>query len=160
MSLPRPTAEPEYLRVAVVVSRFNEQLTTLLLKGALAQFEAHAPAGSTAEVYWVPGAFELPQTLQRLSTLRTSNATQPLYDGLLSLGCLIKGDTDHYEYIAAEATRGIGEVALHAPMPVCYGLLTCQTMAQAQHRARPTELNKGGEVMAALLEMIALRPNS
>jgi 6,7-dimethyl-8-ribityllumazine synthase len=153
MSSP-PHREGPCPRLAIAISQFNEHVTSLLLEGASGVLTASYEM-SSYDIYWVPGAWELPQMLRKLSQLKDTTGTAPRYKGLLALGCLIKGDTDHYEYIAAEATRGIGEVALSAPMPVCYGLLTCRSQEQALHRARPAELNKGGEVMNALLDMVA-----
>jgi 6,7-dimethyl-8-ribityllumazine synthase len=139
--------EPAHgVRVAIVVSRFNERLTAQLLDGALAVLAQH---GGDADVFWVPGAFELPQAAAGVSVLD--------YAGVLTLGCLIKGDTDHYAVLAAEVTRRLGELSVGLDIPLCFGVLTCQTLEQAELRADPAREDKGGEVMHALLEMVALR---
>jgi 6,7-dimethyl-8-ribityllumazine synthase len=134
-------------RVAIVVSRFNEPLTAQLLEGALARL--HANDGQ-ADVYWVPGAFEMPQACAWL--LQSEN-----YRGICTLGCLIRGETDHYSVLASEVTRRLGELSCSGETPIAFGVLTCRTLDQAQERADPQREDKGGEVMQALLEMIDLK---
>jgi 6,7-dimethyl-8-ribityllumazine synthase len=136
-------------RFAVVVSRFNAEVTEGLLAGALAALDA---AGVTAEartIVRVPGAFELPVTAQRL-------AESGRFDAVVCLGCLIKGDTMHFEYIAEAVSQGLSRVALDAGVPVAFGVLTTLTDEQALERARPGEGNKGAEVARAAVEMASL----
>lgn len=135
-------------RVAIVVSRFNEPLTAQLLEGALAKL--HVQKGQ-ADVYWVPGAFEIPQACGWLLN------SDKRYSGICTLGCLIRGETDHYGVLASEVTRRLGELSCRDEVPVAFGVLTCRTLEQAQERADPAREDKGGEVMQALLEMIDLR---
>jgi 6,7-dimethyl-8-ribityllumazine synthase len=136
-------------RFAVVVSRFNLEITQGLLAGATAALEGGGvePAGLT--VVWVPGAFELPLTVQRL-------AESGDYDAIVCLGCLIKGDTMHFEYIAESVAHGLAQVALQSGVPVALGVLTTLTDAQAAERARPGPGNKGAEAARAALEMASL----
>ena len=104
---------------------------------------------STMDTYWVPGCFEIPQTVSWL-------LEQGGYDGVLALGCLIRGETDHYDYLATEVTRGLGSLSTVSEIPVCYGILTCDNLEQALHRAGSKSGNKGAESMQALIEMINL----
>src|SRR5687767_6348994 len=149
-------------KVAIVVSRFNEPLTAQLLEGALARLQQH---DGQADVYWVPGAFEIPQAVAWLLSGSDTPAGQlagaarslgPVYAGICTLGCLIRGETDHYSVLASEVTRRLGELSLQGT-PIAFGVLTCRTPEQAAERADPAREDKGGEVMQALLEMIDLR---
>jgi 6,7-dimethyl-8-ribityllumazine synthase len=136
-------------RFAVVVSRFNLEITEGLLKGALAALEAGGASASAHTVVWVPGAFELPLTVQRL-------AESGDYDAIVCLGCLIKGDTMHFEYIAESVAHGLAQVALQSGVPIALGVLTTLTEAQAVERAAPGPANKGAEAARAAMEMASL----
>jgi 6,7-dimethyl-8-ribityllumazine synthase len=136
-------------RFAVVVSRFNLEITQGLLQGALAALEEGGVAPSAHTVVWVPGAFELPLTVQRL-------AESGEYDAVVCLGCLIKGDTMHFEYIAESVVHGLAQVALQSGVPVALGVLTTLTETQAGERAAPGPGNKGAEAARAALEMASL----
>lgn len=136
-------------RYAIVVSRFNEGITRGLLAGAR---EALADAGVGNEavtVYQVPGAFEIPLAAKRA-------AESGAFAAVICLGCLIKGDTMHFEYIADAASHGIMRVGLDTGVPVAFGVLTTLTDAQAEERAGPGPGNKGREAAAAALEMARL----
>ena len=136
-------------RFAVVVSRFNLEITQGLLAGARAALQQGGVAASAQTVVWVPGAFELPLTVQRL-------AESGDYDAIVCLGCLIKGDTMHFEYIAESVTHGLAQVALQSGIPIAFGVLTTVTEAQAVERAAPGPGNKGAEAARAALEMASL----
>ena len=136
-------------RFAVAVSRFNLEITEGLLKGALAALEAGGVSASAHTVVWVPGAFELPLTVQRL-------AESGDYDAIVCLGCLIKGDTMHFEYIAESVAHGLAQVALQSGVPIALGVLTTLTEAQAVERAAPGPANKGAEAARAAMEMASL----
>ena len=136
-------------RFAVVVSRFNLEITQGLLAGARAALEQGGVPASAQTVVWVPGAFELPLTVQRL-------AESGDYDAIVCLGCLIKGDTMHFEYIAESVTHGLAQVALQSGIPIAFGVLTTLTEAQAVERAAPGPGNKGAEAARAALEMASL----
>lgn len=136
-------------RYALVVARFNPEVTEGLLAGALATL---AEAGVTPDrqtVVRVPGAYELPLAARRL-------AESGLYDAVVCLGCLIKGDTMHFEYIAEAATHGIARVSESTGVPVAFGLLTTLTDEQAEIRSRPGDGNKGREATLAAIEMVTL----
>ena len=135
--------------IAVIVSRFNLEITEGLLTGAR---EALAEAGVGADdvtVVWVPGAFEIPVAAMRL-------AESGIYDAVVCLGCLIKGDTMHFEYIADATAHGIMDVALATAVPVTFGVLTTTTDEQAVQRSRPGPENKGREAALAAVEMATL----
>jgi 6,7-dimethyl-8-ribityllumazine synthase len=136
-------------RFAVVVSRFNLEITQGLLAGARDALEQAGVSASAHTVVWVPGAFELPLTVQRL-------AESGDYDAIVCLGCLIKGDTMHFEYIAESVTHGLAQVALQSGIPIAFGVLTTLTEAQAAERAAPGPGNKGAEAARAALEMASL----
>lgn len=136
-------------RIAVVVARWNGEITEGLLNGAKRALARHGFDESNLEVFRVPGAFELPLATQRI--LQTSR-----FDAVLSLGCVIRGDTPHFDYVCSETTRGLGEVALKENKVVAFGLLTTDNLAQAQARSADNEENKGEEAALTALEMLSL----
>ena len=136
-------------RFAVVVSRFNPEITQGLLTGALAALEEAGEQASAHTVVWVPGAFELPLTVQRL-------AESGDYDAIICLGCVIKGETMHFEYIAESVAHGLAQVALQSGIPIALGVLTTLTEAQAVERAAPGPGNTGAEAARAAVEMASL----
>ena len=136
-------------RFAIVVSRFNPEITDGLLAGARDALAQADVRDDDVTLVRVPGAFELPIAAQRL-------AESGRFDGVICLGCLIKGDTMHFEYIADAATRGISEVGLATGVPVAFGVLTTLTDEQAEVRARPGDGNKGREAALAAVEMATL----
>jgi 6,7-dimethyl-8-ribityllumazine synthase len=136
-------------RFAVVVSRFNEEITGGLLTGARAALAEAGVKDEDVTVVHVPGAFELPLAARRL-------AVTGRYDGVIVLGCLIKGDTMHFEYIASAASQGIMDVNTSTGVPVAFGLLTTLTDEQAELRSAPGEGNKGREAALAAVEMVTL----
>jgi 6,7-dimethyl-8-ribityllumazine synthase len=136
-------------RFAIVVSRFNPEITDGLLAGARDALAQADVRDDDVTLVRVPGAFELPVAAQRL-------AESGRFDGVICLGCLIKGDTMHFEYIADAATRGISDVGLATGVPVTFGVLTTLTDEQAEVRARPGDGNKGREAALAAVEMATL----
>ena len=131
-------------RVAVVVSRFNELVTVRLLDGALECLRQHRVADGQVDVIWVPGAFELP-------VAAAAAAATGRYAAIVALGCVVRGETPHFEYVAGEATRGLGTVALTHKLPVGFGVLTTDTLDQALARAGGAAGNKGHEAAEAAL---------
>ena len=136
-------------RFAIVVARFNPEITEGLLAGAREALAKADVSDDDVTLVHVPGAFELPIAAQRL-------AESGRFDAVICLGCLIKGDTMHFEYIAEAASRGIAEVGLATGVPVTFGVLTTLTDEQAEVRARPDINNKGREAAAAAVEMATL----
>lgn len=136
-------------RLAIVVSRWNDDITNALLEGALAALERQGVSEDRITVLRVPGAFELPLAVQKV-------AGTGRIDGVVALGCVIRGDTPHFDYVCSECTRGIGEVSLRSSVPVGFGLLTCDTVEQAQLRSGNDQENKGEEAALTVLEMISL----
>jgi len=130
--------------VAILVSRYNEVITARLLEGALACCAESGVSSDDVDVLWVPGAFELP-------VAAAAAAVTERYSCLVALGAVIRGDTPHFEYVAGEATRGLGEVAVRHRLPVGFGLLTVDTMQQAADRAGGSAGNKGHEAAAAAI---------
>nr|MBN2277710.1 6,7-dimethyl-8-ribityllumazine synthase [candidate division Zixibacteria bacterium] len=137
------------LKFAMVVSRFNNLLTSKLLEGALDCLVRHQADINDISVAWVPGAFEIPYAAARL-------VKSGKYDAVLCLGAVIKGDTPHFDYIASEATKGIAKTALDSGIPVIYGLITADTLEQAIERAGTKAGNKGWDAAQAGIEMANL----
>ena len=132
-----------------MVSRFNETITQRLLEGALDAFVRHGVAFDDVDVFWVPGAWELPAAARRVS------ATER-YDALVALGAVIRGDTPHFDYVAGEASRGLSLASADFDIPIAFGVLTCDTLAQAEARAGGEHGNKGWDAALAALEMADL----
>ena len=137
------------LRLAVVVSRFNEIVTEPLLRGALATARDLGVGDDALDVVRVPGAFELPQAARRLAGVGG-------YDAIVCLGAVVRGETPHFDYVCSEAARGLTMVSQEFNLPVAFGVLTCDTMAQARARSGGSAGNKGDEAMRAALEMANL----
>jgi 6,7-dimethyl-8-ribityllumazine synthase len=131
-------------RVAILVSRYNELITTKLLDGALACCGEAGIPRDTIDVVWLPGAFELP-------VAAAAAAETGAYACLVALGAVIRGDTPHFDYVAGEAARGLGEVAVRHRLPVGFGVLTVDSLQQAVERAGGGAGNKGHEAAAAAL---------
>jgi 6,7-dimethyl-8-ribityllumazine synthase len=136
-------------RVIVLASRFNEFVVSGLVKGAVGAWERHGGNAGDLLVVRVPGAFELPVVARRV-------AESGRYEAIVALGCVIRGDTAHFEYVAGECARGLQNVAVETGVPVVFGVLTTETVEQALQRAAPGGSNKGGEAMDTALEMADL----
>ena len=134
------------LKIAIATARFNDFIVERLLAGALDYLDRHG-LEQEITVVRVPGAFELPIVCQKL-------ARSGKYNGVLALGAVIRGATPHFDYVCAEATKGIAHVALETGVPIGYGVLTCDTIEQAIERAGTKAGNKGFDAAAALVETI------
>ncbi len=141
-----PDLKGEDLRIAVVVSRFNEEITKRLLRGALGALEEHGV--QDPDVLWVPGSLELPVTALTL-------AEKGGHDAIVCLGCVIRGETYHFEVVAGQAAAGIMQVQLDTGVPVAFGVLTTEDKEQALARSGPKN-NKGAEAAEAAIEMANL----
>ena len=137
------------LRFGIVVSRFNELLTGRLLDGAIDCLTRHGAHDDDLVLIKVPGAWELPMAVARLAASRK-------VDAIVALGVVIRGATPHFEYIAAEAAKGLAHVALSAELPVSFGVLTCDTLEQAVERSGSKAGNKGWQAAQAAIEMVQL----
>jgi 6,7-dimethyl-8-ribityllumazine synthase len=135
------------LRIGVALARFNQSVTDRLLAGALEGLARHGVASDAIDVATVPGALELPLCVQRL-------AATGRYDAIVCLGAVIRGETPHFEYVAGEAARGIGEVSRRQDLPIAFGVLTTDTVEQALARAGGERGNKGFEAAVTALEMV------
>ncbi len=145
--------EAQGRRFAIVVSRFNELVSRQLLEGALDCLRRHgADTEKDVAVVWVPGSFEIP-----VAALRLAKAGS--YDAVICLGALIRGHTPHFDYIAAETTKGIGQVALSTGVPTAYGVITADTLEQALERAGTKAGNKGWDAAQSAIEMVDLFGN-
>lgn len=139
----------ETKKVAIVISRFNEFITSKLLSGAIDNLVRHGVSEEQIDVYWVPGAFEIPFITKQL-------VENKQYDGILTLGAVIRGATSHYELVTNEVAKGVAQVGMQATIPIMFGVLTTETIEQAIERAGTKAGNKGSEVAQGLLEMMSL----
>ena len=137
------------MKFALVVGRFNEMISTRLYEGALDCLRRHDVREADVDAAWVPGAFEMPLVAARL-------AGSGRYDAVICVGAVIRGGTPHFEYVAAEAAKGIAKVTLDTGVPVAFGVLTTDTVEQAVERAGTKGGNKGWSAAATALEMANL----
>lgn len=137
------------VKIGIVASRFNEIITSKLIDGVADGLSRHGVNLDTVDLAWVPGAFEVPVTAKKM-------AESGKYDAVICLGAVIRGETDHYEHVATEATKGIAQVSLSAGIPVLYGILTTDTVEQALNRAGLKSGNKGFECALDALELASL----
>jgi 6,7-dimethyl-8-ribityllumazine synthase len=136
-------------RFAIVAARFNQDVVMHLVDGAKEGFKSKHIAEDSIDLFWVPGSFEIPLVAQRL-------ANSGKYAAVVCLGAVIRGDTDHYDFIAREAARGVAQAGLTTGVPVIFGILTCATEEQALDRAGGKEGNKGYDAALAAVEMASL----
>ena len=137
------------LRIGVIASRFNDEIVSGLIDGALTCLERHGASGDDVSLYRVPGAFEIPTLAAKLVSLDS-------FDALVTLGCLLKGDTPHFDFISSQVTNDLSRVAVDARFPVAFGVITCNTYEQAVERSSPGPANKGWEAALAAIEMANL----
>jgi 6,7-dimethyl-8-ribityllumazine synthase len=138
----------EEQRIGIVVSRFNEFITSKLLSGCMDALTRHQVDPENIDVAWVPGAFEMPLVAQKMAGRG--------YDAVICLGAVIRGATPHFEYVSAEVTKGIAQVGLQSGVPVVYGVITADTIEQAIERAGTKAGNKGVDAAMTALEMVNL----
>ena len=136
-------------KFAVVVSRFNEFVSSKLVEGCLDTLTRHGAADNSQDVVWVPGAFEIPFVALKM-------AKSKKYDAVICLGTVIRGATPHFEFIASEASKGIAKVALDTGVPCIFGVITADNLEQAIERAGTKEGNKGRDAALAAIEMANL----
>jgi 6,7-dimethyl-8-ribityllumazine synthase len=145
----RGDSHAEGLRFAVIASHFNEDIVEGLLHGALECLTRHGAADDAISVFRVPGAFEIP-TLSRLLARRGD------FDAIVTLGCVLRGDTPHFEFIASQVTNELSRVSVDAGFPIAFGVITCNTHEQALERSGRGAGNKGWEAALAAIEMATL----
>ncbi len=139
-------------RFALVVGRFNGFVVESLVQGALDALQRHGVAEGNLTLIRVPGAFEIPLAVQKA-------ATSGQYDAIVALGAVIRGGTPHFEYVAGECVKGLGQVMLKAEIPVAFGVLTVDSIEQAIERSGTKAGNKGAEAALSALEMVSLLRN-
>ena len=137
------------LRFGVIVSRFNEEVTQSLLEGAVTALRDHGVEEQNIEIIGVPGAFEIPIVAKQM-------ALSGQFQGVIALGAVIRGETPHFEYISASVSHGIGQVALETNIPIGFGVLTTDTLQQAEERASLDKLNQGAQTALTVLELANL----
>lgn len=136
-------------KFGIVISRFNELVSNEMLKGAIDTLVRHGTLENNITTAWVPGSFEVPLAAQKL-------AQNKKYDAIICLGAVIRGDTPHFDYIAAEVSKGISQVSLKTGIPVAFGILTVDTLEQALERAGTKAGNKGRQAAESAIEMVNL----
>ena len=141
--------QAEGLKVAIVVARFNEFITSKLLGGATDMLLRHGAEEENITIAWVPGAFEIPLVAQKL-------AASKKYDAIICLGAVIRGATSHYDYVCSEVSKGIAHVSLQTGVPVAFGVLTTENIEQAVERAGTKAGNKGADAAVSAIEMVNL----
>lgn len=137
------------LRMGIVAGRFNEFIVSRLVGGAIDALKRHGVASEKIEVAYVPGAFEIPLVAKKM-------AQSEKYDAVICLGAVIKGSTPHFDYVCAEASKGIASVAMQTEKPVIFGILTTDTIEQAIERAGTKAGNKGYDAAVTAIEMVNL----
>jgi 6,7-dimethyl-8-ribityllumazine synthase len=137
------------LKVAIVVSRFNDFITAKLLDGALDGFKRHGVDAGAIDVAWTPGTFEMPLVARRLATVGK-------YDAVCCLGAVIRGGTPHFEYVASQVARGLAQAASDTGVPISFGILTTDSIEQAIERAGTKGGNKGFHAASSAIEMAQL----
>ena len=137
------------LKVGIVISRFNELLSGRLLSGAKDALERHGVNADDVDIAWVPGSFEMP-------LVATKMADSGRYDAVIALGVIIRGGTPHFDYVAAEASKGIAKASLDSGVPVMFGVITADTIEQAVERAGTKSGNKGWDAAMGAIEMANL----
>lgn len=137
------------VKVGIIVSRFNDFIGAKLLEGAKDALIRHDVSEENIDIVWVPGAFEIPLAAQRLAQTKK-------YDGIITLGAVIRGSTPHFDYVCAEVSKGIASLSLEHQMPIMFGVLTTNTIEQAVERAGTKAGNKGFDTALGLLEMMSL----
>ncbi|ABO67571.1 MULTISPECIES: 6,7-dimethyl-8-ribityllumazine synthase [Geobacillus] len=134
------------LKIGIVVSRFNEFITSKLLSGAIDGLTRHGVSDNDITVTWVPGAFEIPLVAKKM-------AESKQFDAIITLGAVIRGATSHFDYVCSEAAKGVSHAALTSGVPVIFGVLTTDTIEQAIERAGTKAGNKGWEAAVSAIEM-------
>lgn len=137
------------LKIGIVVARFNDFLTSRLVTGAQDMLLQHGVRADDIDIVWVPGAFEIPLMAQKL-------AKSGRYDGLITLGAVIRGETAHFDYICSGVTQGVAQVELETGVPTMFGVLTTENLDQAINRAGVKSGNKGADCALGVLEMVSL----
>ncbi len=143
------TPDASGMRVAIVAALFNDQFTKRLCNGAVTTAREHGVQDDAIDVYWVPGAFEIPLMAGEL-------AASGVYDALACVGAVVRGETPHFDFVAGEAARGIMEAGRDSGVPVGFGVITADPLAQAEARSGGSVGNKGSEAMYAALHVAAL----
>lgn len=136
-------------KFGIVVSRFNEFLSSKLVEGAVDTLKQHGAGENSVDIVWVPGSFEIPVIAQKI-------ARSKKYDAVICLGIIIKGDTPHFDYIASEAAKGVSKVSLDTGVPCIFGIITADNLEQAIERTGTKQGNKGRDAALSAIEMANL----
>ncbi len=145
------------LKFGIVISRFNDTIGKELLRGAQETLIRHGVTESDIDVFWVPGAFEVPQAARWIARRKGAPPHRPYYDAIICLGVVIRGATPHFDYVAGQAASGIASAAFDTGLPITFGMLTTESLEQALERAGTKAGNRGAEAAVAAIEMANLR---
>lgn len=137
------------IKLGIVISRFNELITTRLLGGALDAFKRHGGSEEDVGVIWVPGSFEIPWAARKAVNSKK-------FDAIICLGAVIRGDTPHFDYVANEVSKGVARLSMDSDIPVIFGILTTENVEQAIERAGTKVGNKGWDAANSAIEMVSL----
>lgn len=137
------------LKLAIVISRFNSFMTQKMLDGAMDSLIRHGINEKDVDVFWVPGAFEVPVTCKKIASKKT-------YDGIVAISCVIRGATPHFDYVSSEVSKGIAQVMLESGTPIGFGVVTADTLEQAIERSGSKSGNKGAEAAISVVELVNL----
>jgi len=136
------------MNIVIVLSEFNEEISSGLLEGAMKCYKDNFGSDFKGNIYKVPGAFEIPSTVNQLLKNQTD------LDAVVTLGCVIDGETAHFEYISSSVTNSISKLSIESNIPIIYGILTTYNYEQALERSNPSKKNRGGEVMQAAIDTV------
>ena len=136
------------MNIAIVLSKFNEEISSGLLEGAMLCYENNFATTCKDRIYKVPGAFEIPSTVKEILKNQTN------LDAIVTLGCIINGETAHFDYISSSVTNSISKLSIESNIPIIYGILTTYNYEQALERSNPNKKNRGGEVMQAAIDTV------
>jgi 6,7-dimethyl-8-ribityllumazine synthase len=139
----------KYQKIAIIISRFNEFISSKLLSGAIDTLKRHEIDEKDISIFWVPGAFEIPMLAKKISDPKK-------FDAIICLGAIIRGETPHFEYIASEVSKGIANLSIEKEIPIIFGVLTTDNLEQAIERAGTKSGNKGSDAAISAIEMINL----
>ncbi len=140
--------------ILIVEARFYEEISNHLLESTIAELEKY---GATYEIVTVPGALEIPAAIRFASLSRGTKNGGKIFDAFIALGCVIRGETTHYETVCNESSRGIMDLSINRALPIANGILTCENKEQALDRARKDKKDKGSSFARAALQMLALK---
>ena len=159
------TTDKTYLKgkkIAIVIANFYQDIVNVLLSGAIKTLDSYGINENDIDIFYLPGAFEIPLMVKKLAQKKQnkSNASADYYQGMITLGAVIKGETPHFDFVAGQCAKGVAQISCDYNIPIAFGVLTTDNMAQTLNRAGGKKGNKGVEATLAMIEMIFLLEKS